>query len=114
MTGLPTGAFVATGVKVLFNISGTQQRPVTNVSISGLTLRDTSYTYMDPHGLPSGGDWALQRQGAVTLVGTEGAVIANNLFTRLDGNAIFLGGYVLYFCFFAIIPLITHDNYHAF
>ena len=38
-------------------------------------------------GLPSGGDWALQKQGAVTLVGTEGARIMDNLFTRLDGQS---------------------------
>jgi hypothetical protein len=39
------------------------------------------------------GSWALQKQGAVTLVGTSGATIADNLFTRLDGNAIFMGGF---------------------
>lgn len=92
-TGLPTGDFVMTGTKVLINATGSQADPVVNVSIGGLVLRDTAYTYMDPHGLPSGGDWALQKQGAITLVGTEGTVIENNLFTRLDGNAIFIGGY---------------------
>jgi hypothetical protein len=48
---------------------------------------------MDPHGLPSGGDWALQKQGAITMTATEGVNISDNLFTRLDGNAIFIGGY---------------------
>ena len=92
-TGLPTGDFVATGAKVLINITGTQDQPVQNITITGLTFRDASYTYMDPHGLPSGGDWALQKQGAITLVGTESAKLDGNLFTRLDGNAIFMGGY---------------------
>ena len=54
---------------------------------------DTRYTYFEPHGLPSGGDWALQPQGAITLHGTVGGVIDGNHFTRLDGNAIFTGGY---------------------
>ena len=63
-TGLPTGEFVSTGAKVLINVTGTQRQPVRNLSIAGLTLRDASFTYMDPHGLPSGGDWALQQQGA--------------------------------------------------
>ena len=81
------------GEKVLINISGNQSHPVRNVSISGLVLRDTAYTYMDPHGLPSGGDWALQKQGAITLTGTESVTIEHNFFTRLDGNAIFIGGY---------------------
>ena len=78
---------------MLINISGNQSHPVRNVAISGLVLRDTAYTYMDPHGLPSGGDWALQKQGAITLTGTESVTIEHNFFTRLDGNAIFIGGY---------------------
>jgi hypothetical protein len=48
--GLPTGSFVATDLKVLINITGSKSKPVANVTIAGLTLRDTSYTYMDPHG----------------------------------------------------------------
>ena len=89
----PTDGFVATSLEVLINISGTMAAPVRNVRIEGLVLRDTVYTYLEPHGLPSGGDWALQRQGAITLAGTEGVQIASNLFTDLDGNAIFAGGY---------------------
>ena len=60
-TATPTGEFVATSLKVLFNISGTKQKPAHHVAITGVTLRDTAYTYFDPHGLPSGGDWALQK-----------------------------------------------------
>jgi len=92
-TGAPTGEFVATNHKILFNIVGTQAKPATHVAIKGLTLQDTSYTYMDPHGLPSGGDWALQRQGAITLIGTKNIVVDGCLFSRLDGNAVFIGGY---------------------
>jgi hypothetical protein len=43
--------------------------------------------------LPSGGDWALQKQGAITVVGTQSVTIADCLLTRLDGNAVFLGGF---------------------
>ena len=53
-----------------------------------------THTHTHPHTLTrahSGGDWALQQQGAITLTGTEGAEISNNLFTRLDGNAIYMG-----------------------
>jgi hypothetical protein len=92
-TGVPNGQFVATSLKVLFNVTGTKARPAHHITIQGVTLRDTEYTYFEPHGLPSGGDWALQKQGAVTLVGTEDVTINGNLFTRLDGNAIFIGGY---------------------
>ena len=43
--------------------------------------------------MPSGGDWALQRNGALTLEGTERLTIENSEFTRLDGNAINVNGY---------------------
>ena len=48
---------------------------------------------LDPHGMPSGGDWALQRSGALYLQGTEGASITDCLMTQLDGTAVFLSGY---------------------
>ena len=48
---------------------------------------------MAAHSLPSGGDWALQRSGAVTLEGTEGFTIKDSLFERIDGNGVMLNGY---------------------
>jgi hypothetical protein len=85
------GDFVATQLKVLLNITGTKSAPAHHIAVEGVTFRDTAYTYMDPHGLPSGGDWGLQKQGAVTIAGTEAVTIDNCLLTRLDGNAIFIG-----------------------
>ena len=40
--------------------------------------------------MPSGGDWALQRSGAVFLQGTERCTVASNEMVRLDGNAVFV------------------------
>ena len=60
-TSPPTGAekFVATKTKVLFNISATQAAPVRDITLRGLEIRDTAYTYLgtdvaDRHGMPSG------------------------------------------------------------
>ena len=36
----------------------------------------------------------MQQQGAVTVVGAENVSVSKCLFTRLDGNALFLSGYV--------------------
>jgi hypothetical protein len=93
VTAPPSGSFVATQHQLLFNITGSQANPAHHIAIHGLTMRDTSYTYFEPHGLPSGGDWALQKTAAITLVGTENISISNNLLTRLDGNGVFVGGY---------------------
>ena len=44
-------------------ISGSQEAPVKDITIRGLEIRDTAYTYLgtdtaDLHGMPSGGDCA--------------------------------------------------------
>ena len=95
-TGTPPPAdmqFVATQRKVLFNVSGTQENPVRNLHFQGLGFRDTAYTYLDPHGVPSGGDWALERFACIILEGTELAVVNSSKFERLDGNGVILNGY---------------------
>ena len=51
---------------------------------------------MEPRTNPSGGDWALEREGAVRLEGTEGATVSHCLFQRLDSNAISINGYNRY------------------
>lgn len=43
-------------LKQLITIKGTQKEPVVNVSILGIGMKDTAYTYMDPHEMVSGGD----------------------------------------------------------
>jgi len=94
-TGAPpaSSTFVATFLKTLFSIQGSQSAPVKNLKFQGLKFQNSAYTYMDAHGVPSGGDWGLQRSGALFFEGTEGLVIENSLFTRLDGIAVFLSGY---------------------
>eukprot|EP00041_Stephanoeca_diplocostata_P024838 m.639093 g.639093 ORF g.639093 m.639093 type:complete len:968 (-) comp22611_c1_seq2:259-3162(-) len=88
--------FVVPTLANFFSLLGTQQNPVKNVSISGATFTASRPTYMEPRGNPSGGDWALERMGAVLLEGTEHALVHNNTFVRLDSNAIFLSGYNQY------------------
>ena len=94
-TGKPPAAatVVAPQLKTLVNVTGTQWAPVVNVSHRDLAFVSTRYTYMDPHGVPSAGDWALDRVGAVYLQGTVGATFTNCTFERLDGNALMVSGY---------------------
>ena len=67
--------------------------PVRDVSLLGLGLRDTAYTYMDPHSLPSGGDWALERSAVVFIEGAERVAVSGCVFERVDGNAVMLSAY---------------------
>jgi len=89
----PTDLFEVVTTKVLINCSGTQAEPVVNFTMKGIAIKDTAYTFLDPHGSPSGGDWSLQRTAAVMVAGTEGGVIDSSLFSRLDGIGVFITGY---------------------
>jgi len=84
---------VATHLKTLISVVGTQHEPVEGLTIQGLNFVNTAYTYMDPHGVPSGGDWAMQRSGALFFEGTKFLTVNSCLFKRLDGNALMLSGY---------------------
>jgi len=43
--------------------------------------------------VPSAGDWALDRNGALFLQGTENFKVQNSVFERLDGNGVMISGY---------------------
>eukprot|EP00971_Amphidinium_carterae_P261260 5182949-Amphidinium_carterae.1 len=62
-TGAPPASMevLVPQLTVLLNVSGSMRKPVKNVTIQGVTFKSTRYTYMEPHGVPSAGDWALDR-----------------------------------------------------
>ena len=92
-TGPPDTSLSVPLLRELVNVTGDQGQPVVNVVISGIGFRDTAPTYLQPHGLPSGGDWALARTGAILLTGVTNVTITNCFFERLDGTAIFISGF---------------------
>ena len=81
------------GLKTFFDIQGTQDAPVKNMKIMGVNFRDSAYTYTDPHGMPSGGDWGIERMGVLFLEVSEEVLVDSCVLERLDGNAIMLSGY---------------------
>lgn len=94
-TGAPpaSATVVAPQKQVLLNVSGTQWDPVKNTKHTGITFSASAYTYMMPHGVPSAGDWALDRYGAIYLQGTESVVIDGCTLERIDGNGVMVSGY---------------------
>ena len=78
---------------MLVNVTATQEQPAVGISFKGIGFRDASYTYLHPHGMPSGGDWNLQRHAALFTEGTEGLEVDGCKFERLDGNAVAISGY---------------------
>ena len=91
--GPPPAEVVVPSLARLIELRGVEMQPVRHVTLSGLTIRDGRPSYMEPRGNPSGGDWALERQGAVFLERTANCSVEGSLFTHLDGNALFLSGY---------------------
>jgi len=75
------------------NITGTKWDPVKNMKFKGIKYIAAAHTYMNPHGVPSAGDWALERFGAIFLEGTEGISVESCEIERVDGNGIMLSGY---------------------
>lgn len=91
-TAPPSDIVVPTLIN-LIEVIGSQAAPVTNVSFVGLTITANRPSFMEPRSNPSGGDWSLERMGAIFLEGTECVSISNSTFERLDSNAVFLSGY---------------------
>ncbi len=92
-TGTPPTEAVVPTLANLIELQGAQSYPVRNVSLLGLTFTANRPTFMEQRGNPSGGDWSLERMGAVMLEGVEDILIARCTFTKLDSNALFLSGY---------------------
>ena len=70
-----------------------QAQPITDVPITNVAFTATRPTYFEPRGDPSCGDWALERQAALLVEGAEDVLVADALFSRIDGNALMLSGY---------------------
>ena len=63
-----------------------------NVTISLISFRHTKPTYFDPHSVPSGGDWALERSAAIIIEGSEEISIADSIFDFVGGNGVLVSG----------------------
>ena len=95
-TGPPprSARFVAPQLDTLVAVAGTQLAPVKALTLRDLTFTATREGMLDGRwATPSGGDWALNRNGAVFVEGSEGLVVERCTFTRLDNTALFLSRY---------------------
>ena len=92
--GTMPNVFVASQIPCLISISGSSiEDSVKNILIQGLTLTQTSHTYMRDYMVPSGGDWAVHRGATIYLTNTKNTTIQQNLFTQLGSNGIALIDY---------------------
>ena len=94
----PNGSLPESGIgtvlEQLFTVEGTMDLPATNISFVNLTFAHTASTFLKRYEVPSGGDWAIHRGGAIFAEGVDGLVVQNCLFFSPGGNGLFLSNYV--------------------
>eukprot|EP00755_Sulcionema_specki_P009472 Sspe_Gene.43788::Locus_21396_Transcript_1_1_Confidence_1.000_Length_2624::g.43788::m.43788 len=87
---------VAVVQHTLLRVTGeSKTAPAKAVTVKGLGFRDTAPTMMEPHGVPSGGDWSLERLGVVFAENVEDFVVDTCKMWRLGGNAVMLSRYAM-------------------
>ncbi|MBT3272674.1 MAG: right-handed parallel beta-helix repeat-containing protein, partial [Spirochaetales bacterium] len=77
----------------LVEIRGTQRKPVSGITFDRIRFAGTRSTFMEPYEIPSLGDWALRRDGAVLMEGTRNCTISNCFFDAVGGNGLFINRY---------------------
>ena len=87
--------FVATNLVTLINITGSGDELASNIFFGGITFATSARSTYSPHGVPSGGDWGLERDAAIMLQDTSFVNFDGCLFTKLDGNGVMLNGFNL-------------------
>ena len=54
----PSMTFEATKLKTIMRVDGNLSHPVKGIALVDVHYTGSRIQYMDPHGVPSGGDWA--------------------------------------------------------
>lgn len=88
-------AFVGATGKSVFEVRGAVGQPVSEVSITGVTITQTATTFLEKYEVPSGGDWSLYRGAAVFVSGPADSITVQGcLFDQPGGNALMLSNAV--------------------
>lgn len=88
-----TALFEVVRLRHLVELQGTQEKPVTHVTLEGLTFRHTARTFMDTKEPLLRSDWTIYRGGTVLINGAEDCAIADCEFDQVGGNAVFVNMY---------------------
>ena len=78
----------------LISVKGSQSNPVKNLKFYQITFTETASTFLESYEVPSGGDWAIHRNGALFIEGAQNIAVDNCLFSNIGGNALFLSNFI--------------------
>jgi hypothetical protein len=77
----------------IITIKGSMDKPVNNVTISGITFMHTLRTFMKTKEQLLRSDWAIYRQGALLIEGAQKVKVEYCDFDSPGGNAIFINNF---------------------
>ena len=80
-------------LETLVRLQGNATTPVANLVLAGLTFAHSATSFLAPYEVPSGGDWAIHRSGAVVLDGVENVTVANCTWDQPGGNGLLLSNF---------------------
>lgn len=81
-------------LKCLISLESNEgQDYVSHIHFKGLRFTHTLTTFLDEYSIPSFGDWAIVRNGAIYFNGAEHCVIEDCFIDAVGGNAIFADQY---------------------
>jgi len=90
---LKTAKFETPQIPHLFEFRGTEEKPVKNIIISGLTLTQTVRTFMQNREPLLRSDWTIYRGGAVLFEGAQRCRLKNCVLNNLGNNAVFFSNF---------------------
>ena len=80
-------------LKHLIEFRGSEQQPVTHITLQGIELTQTVRTFMERYEPLLRSDWTVYRGGAVLFEGTEDCALKDCHLYNLGGNAVFFSCY---------------------
>lgn len=90
---LTQSTFEVPKLKHLIEFRGSEQQPVTHITVQGIELTQTTRTFMDKYEPLLRSDWMVYRGGAVLFEGTEDCSLTDCYLHNLGGNAVFFSCY---------------------
>jgi hypothetical protein len=91
--GLETAVVEVPALQQVVRFVGTQDEPICHVTLKGFRIAHTASTFLEPYEIPSLGDWAIHRGGAIFLEGARDCTIKGCFFDAVGGNAVFMNRY---------------------
>lgn len=93
--GLDLGKAVIEAVRLkhLVEFVGSEQKPVSFVTLRGVTLRHALRTFMETREPLLRSDWTIYRGGAVLFNGANDCAIEDCFIDQVGGNAVFVNNY---------------------